>query len=91
MALAAERILRKLTIFEKTGGQIKYKIVYGLHCDMAKLRIIAHFMNRPGRVPVSHWNFCQVVVAQHFVTIDPDGFSLSHAEDNTFLDRWRIT
>lgn len=91
MALAAERILRELPIFEASDGQIKHKIVYGLHCDLTKLRIIAHFMNHPGTDSRSHWNFCQVVVAQHLVTMNPDGASsYCHMEDDTFVDRWHI-
>lgn len=49
MASAAKRILNSLTELEKgTGARIEHKIVYGLHWDHLKLRIVAHFMNRPG-------------------------------------------
>ena len=86
MALAAKPILKKLP--ESASSR---KIVYGLHLDGKKLRILAHFMSNPGRRPESKWNFCQVVLAQHWVTTtwDPMG-GHRHTEDNTFLDRWCI-
>ena len=86
MALAAKPILKKLP--ESASSR---KIVYGLHLDGKKLRILAHFMSNPGRRLESKWNFCQVVLAQHWVTTtwDPMG-GHRHTEDNTFLDRWGI-
>lgn len=90
MASAAKRILNSLTELEKgTGARIEHKIVYGLHWDHLKLRIVAHFMNRPGS---ESWNFCQVVIAQHLISLNPDWNVLyDHTIDDTFIDRWRIT
>ena len=87
MALAAKAILKGLP-----DSANDRKIVYGLHLDGKKLRILAHFMNDPGRRPESQWEFCQVVLAQHWVTTtwDPVISYYCHTEDNTFLDRWGI-
>ena len=87
MALAAKAILKGLP-----DSANDCKIVYGLHLDGKKLRILAHFINGPGRRPESQWDFCQVVLAQHWVTTtcDPVISYYCHTEDNTFLDRWGI-
>lgn len=93
MALAAKQILENISKMEEDRGRcIEHKIVYGLHWDHLKLRIVAHFMNQPGYMSTSQWTFCQVVVAQHLITLPPDwDLVCLHTADDTFLDRWRIT
>ena len=93
MATSAHEILYDLNDFEKKHQQcIPNKVVYGLHLDDQKLRILAHFVNRPGSEPSSQWDFCQVVVAQHLITMNPDCNQAEyHDEDDNFLERWNVT
>ncbi|KAK7692392.1 hypothetical protein QCA50_004017 [Cerrena zonata] len=89
MALAAKSILDNLT---KLEASVERKVVWGIHWDHVKLRIIAHFMNHTDPEYRPQWHFCQVVVAQHFISLDPDSDAMSdHTEDDTFLQRWRLT
>ena len=93
MATSAYEILCNITKLEKKSQRpIPSKVVYGLHLDNQKLRILAHFLNQPGSKPNSQWNCCQAVIAQHLITLTPDCTIVrDHDEDDTFLDRWRIT
>lgn len=72
-----------------TSSHWNHPIVYALHWDRQRLRILAHFIaNDDLRNP----QYCQAVVAQHFITL-PEREAVGimpHREDDMPLDRWRI-
>lgn len=73
----------------------EHYIVYGIHCASDKLRIIAHFPLKVEGEDEGQWEFAQVMVAEHWISIMelPPGKSLlrEHVDDDAIIDRWRIS
>ncbi|CAL1706412.1 unnamed protein product [Somion occarium] len=71
-------------------------IVYGLHWSNARLHILAHFVTNIDSDDPDKWKFCQVLVAQHWITLEevdhrnPIGSFRHYAEFDMLLDRWRV-
>lgn len=91
IARVAKSMLLKTKENTEGRAQSPPQIVYGLHFDNRRLRILAHFKNHAQSG--SGWAYCQAIIAQHLITMDPSirlPPHATHCEDQTFLDRWRI-
>ncbi|KAK7692391.1 hypothetical protein QCA50_004016 [Cerrena zonata] len=93
IAIIAEEVLIRLCSQipkdNLPGKHWNHPIVYALHWDRYRLRIIAHFIiNHDQDSPQCY----QAVVAQHCITL-PEWEApelMPHREDDMPLDRWRI-
>lgn len=65
-------------------------IVYGLHCANYKLRVIAHFPLNVEGDDSGRWEFAQVVIAEHWISIIKLPHPLKHFDDDSLINRWRI-
>lgn len=64
--------------------------MYGIHCANYKLRVIAHFPLNVEGDDSGQWEFAQVVAAEHWISIMKLPQRLSHHDDDTFINRWRL-
>ncbi|PSR78404.1 hypothetical protein PHLCEN_2v7418 [Hermanssonia centrifuga] len=72
----------------------RHCFVYGLHWSELFLHIFLHF---PVYIPSDeadpgHWEFCQIVVAEHRITLAelPIKYDFWHYQGNMVLERWRL-
>ncbi|PSS22611.1 hypothetical protein PHLCEN_2v3086 [Hermanssonia centrifuga] len=71
----------------------RHYFVYGLHWSQFFLHIFIHLpvYIAGGESDSGHWEFCQIVVSEHTITLEEFQDGCRHNQDDMVLDRWRLT
>ncbi len=71
----------------------RHYFVSGLHWSQFFLHIFIHLpvYIAGGESDSGHWEFCQIVVSEHTITLEEFQDGCRHNQDDMVLDRWRLT